>query len=105
MYERALQRCVNRMQRFAAYAAVLLFMLVPSRAHAQRASFEELQTFSAVLNHIRINYVDTVSYTPLVRAAIAGALSALDPHSRYVRLEASNILSDVAKGEMASVGL
>jgi carboxyl-terminal processing protease len=77
----------------------------PGTLHAQRASFEELQTFSAVMNHIRINYVDSVSYTPLVRAAIAGALSALDPHSRYVRLEASNIVQQVDHGVVASVGL
>jgi carboxyl-terminal processing protease len=88
-----------------ATSALLALCLAPGRVSAQRASFEELQTFSAVLNHIRINYVDSVSYTPLVRAAIAGALSALDPHSRYVRLEASNILKDVARGATSSVGL
>lgn len=77
----------------------------PSVLHAQRASFEELQTFSAVLNYVRMNYVDSVTYTPLVRAAIAGALSSLDPHSRYVRLEAGRIVEEVARGTTASVGL
>ena len=36
----------------------------------QRSAYEELQTFSAVLNHIRLNYVDTVTYSILVHAAI-----------------------------------
>ena len=88
--------------------SLLLFtalLVVPGSVHAQRASFEELQTFSAVLNYVRLNYVDSVTYTPLVRAAIAGALSSLDPHSRYVRLEAGSIVADVARGTLASVGL
>ena len=96
---------MRAMRIVLAACAIAIGATAPARAQAQRASFEELQTFSAVLNHIRINYVDPVSYTPMVRAAIAGALSALDPHSRYVRLEASEILAQVAQGVTASVGL
>lgn len=50
----------------------------------QGASYEQLQTFSSLLNQIRLNYVDSVTYSLLVRAAIDGVLSSLDPHSRFV---------------------
>ncbi|HEX9485558.1 MAG TPA: hypothetical protein VF976_00705 [Gemmatimonadales bacterium] len=52
-------------------------------APRQPSAYEELQTFSAVLNHIRVNYMDSVTYTQLVRGAIDGVLQALDPHSRF----------------------
>ena len=74
------------------------------RAQA-RSNYEELQTFSAVLNHIRINYVDTVQYAQLVRAAIDGVLRSLDPHSRFVPREDVERGAALARGELGSVGL
>jgi carboxyl-terminal processing protease len=71
----------------------------------QRSSYEELQTFSAVLNHIRLNYVDTVTYTGLVHAAIDGVLSSLDPHSRYESLADFERENALERGELATTGL
>src|SRR2546425_9036257 len=66
-------------------AVGLLFVAVGMSAQQpaprQPSAYEELQTFSAVLNHIRVNYMDPLTYTQLVRAAIDGGLQALDPHS------------------------
>src|SRR5260370_13895183 len=53
-------------------------------AQTQRAAYEELQTFSGVLNHIRLNYPDSVGYSELVAAAIRGVFRAPGPHSDYV---------------------
>ena len=89
--------------RTALACALLLCAAVP--AHAQRASYEEIQTFSAVMNLIRLNHVDSVSYTPLVRAAIEGALAAVDPHSRYVRRDAEARLIAARSGELAVSGM
>ncbi|MGE5800977.1 MAG: hypothetical protein ACM358_01860, partial [Gemmatimonadota bacterium] len=53
--------------------ATLVFVLVrpgPLVAQTQRSAYEELQTFSGVLNHIRLNYPDSLSYSELVAAAI-----------------------------------
>ena len=83
----------------------LTLTLMPARVHAQRASYEELQTFSAVMNLIRLNHVDSVSYTPLVRAAIEGALAAVDPHSRYVRRDIEAQLIAARSGESGSAGI
>jgi carboxyl-terminal processing protease len=74
-------------------------------AQTQRSAYEELQTFSGVLNHIRLNYPDSLSYSELVAAAIRGVLRALDPHSYYVsRLEFQR-QNALERGELATVGV
>jgi carboxyl-terminal processing protease len=89
-----------------ALAAAALAASVPAPAVAQtRAAYEELQTFSGVLNHIRLNYPDSVGYTELVAAAIRGVLRALDPHSHYEsRLEWQK-QNALERGELFTVGV
>lgn len=70
-----------------------------------RSNYEELQTFSGVLNHIRINYVDSVGYAALVRAAIDGVLRSLDPHSRFVPREDVEREVALERGELGTIGL
>lgn len=77
----------------------------PCAAQAQRAAYEELQMFSGVLNHIRINYADTVSYGELVAAAIRGVLRALDPHSHFMSRAEWQKRSALERGELATIGL
>jgi carboxyl-terminal processing protease len=85
---------------------LLLCTVIGSRLPAQqRSAYEELQAFSGVLNHVRINYVDSVSYAQLVHAAIDGMLRALDPHSAfYSRLDYER-LNAIERGELAVTGL
>jgi carboxyl-terminal processing protease len=70
-----------------------------------RSNYEELQTFSAVLNQVRINYVDSVSYGPLVRAAIDGLLRALDPHNRFEPKEDVERAAALARGDLGTAGM
>lgn len=77
----------------------------PLAAQTTRAAYEELQTFSGVLNHIRINYPDSVSYSALVAAAIRGVLRALDPHSFYVSRAESQKSTALERGEVVGVGI
>src|SRR5260370_5946976 len=95
------------MRSNARLASVLLVALGATTplAAQQRSSYEELQTFSAVLNHIRLNYVDTVTYTLLVHAAIDGVLGSLDPHSRYESVVAFGRESALERGELATTGI
>ncbi|HEY3221280.1 MAG TPA: PDZ domain-containing protein [Gemmatimonadales bacterium] len=89
------------------YGTVLLLSATSRAAVAQtqRSAYEELQTFSGVLNHIRINYPDSVSYSELVAAAIRGVLRSLDPHSSYQsRLEWQRSTA-LERGELVSVGI
>jgi carboxyl-terminal processing protease len=71
----------------------------------QPSAYEELQTFSAVLNHIRVNYVDSVTYTQLVRAAIDGVLRSLDPHSRFESHSDHDKAGKLERGDLAITGL
>jgi carboxyl-terminal processing protease len=58
-----------------------------------------------VLNFVRLNYVDSVGYGELVRAAIEGTLRSLDPHSRFVSAAEWARKSALERGELAIPGL
>jgi len=70
---------MNRLLVVLALAAA-----APSAASAQSSLYEQLQTFSNLLNQIRLNYADSVPTERLVRGAIEGMLASLDPHSYYL---------------------
>jgi carboxyl-terminal processing protease len=95
-----------RARRLAAGAAALV-LLAAGRPAAVRAqsTYEQLQTFSGVLSHVRVNYVDSVDTGELVRASIEGMLRSLDPHSRYVSLKDFELTQRWDRGELAGVGL
>jgi carboxyl-terminal processing protease len=88
-------------------ALLSLAMIAPvgGLAGQARSNYEELQTFTAVLNHIRVNYVDSVSYARLVRAAVDGVLRSLDPHSRFEPREEIERAAAIAKGDLGTVGI
>ena len=73
------------MSRLRPVACTLALLLGAAAPAAAQGAYEQLQTFSSLLNQIRINYVDSVGYAQLVHAAIDGVLGSLDPHSRFVR--------------------
>jgi len=91
--------------RLVASLLLAVALLAGPAAAQQRSAYEELQTFSGVLNHIRLNYPDSVSYSDLVAAAIRGVLHSLDPHSRFesrLEFERQNALE---RGELFTVGV
>ena len=69
------------------------------------SAYEQLQTFSGVLNHVRVNYVDSVEFGGLVRSAIRGMLRSLDPHSYYVSRQDFELRAAYDRGLLAGVGL
>ena len=90
--------------RTAAVLAGTGVFTIPSVGRAQ-AAYEQLQAFSAVLSHARLNYVDSVDFNRLVRGAISGMLSSLDPHSHYVTRQEFELRSQWERGELAGPGL
>ena len=92
-------------RRLLLAGAVAAWTAQPREAAAQSPSYEYLQAFSSVLNFVRINYVDSVGYGELVRAAIEGTLRSLDPHSRFVSAEEWSRRSALERGELAIPGL
>lgn len=96
----------NRVRRIAALPVVacVLTTAAPAAQAQARSNYDELQTFADVLNLIRINYVDSVSYDVMVRAAVDGLLRALDPHSRFVSREAVVREAAIASGDLVPIG-
>ncbi|WP_376741965.1 S41 family peptidase [Sphingomicrobium aestuariivivum] len=47
-------------------------------------TYRELENFLSVFERVRANYVEEVSDADLIRGAIEGMLSSLDPHSSYL---------------------
>lgn len=86
-----------------AMVAVLL-AAQPAPARAQ-ASYEQLQALSGVLNYIRLNYVDTVTYQAMVHSAIDGILTSLDPHSYFISRADWERKSALERGELATTGI
>lgn len=85
---------------------VLTALLVATPAAAQSTnSYEQMQAFSAVLNYVRLNYADSVGYPQMVRAAINGVLSSLDPHSYFLVLEDYRRRSALERGELVRTGV
>lgn len=92
------------MKRAAAVIAALVSLAAARPVHAQD-SYQELQRFSDVLNHIRANYVDSTTYRQLLHAAIDGMLRSLDPHSWYMSAEDNARFNALERGELAVTGV
>ena len=86
---RTLARVMCALVALAGATAGALAQTVPS-AIRKSTPYEDLQMFGQVLNQIRVNHPDSVDTHELLMAAIAGMVSAADPHSYVipaVRLE------------------
>ncbi|MFO0707625.1 MAG: S41 family peptidase [Nitrospira sp.] len=68
-------------------------------------TYEELKTFSEVLNQVQRHYVDETKTKDLVQGAIRGMLSTLDPHSAYMTPEMYKEMQVETKGEFGGVGI
>ena len=94
-----------RQPRSAALLLVIALALAPAAPLRAQSSYEELGAFSDVLNYIRSSYTDSVGYPELVRAAIGGVLSSLDPHSYFLARADFARRNSIERGELGIVGL
>lgn len=85
--------------------AVAALGLWPGSGLTAQGSYEQLQAFSGVLNQIRQNYVDSVTSSQLVLAAIDGMLSSLDPHSYFLSREQGARQLAYQAGQLAGLGI
>lgn len=67
-------------------------------------TLDELRTFTDVFNQVRRNYVEPVDDRTLLRAAIEGMLSSLDPHSAYLPDEDYDDLENSSRGHYVGLG-
>jgi len=84
-------------------------VLVPGYAAVEAAaesdSYQDLKTLVDVLERVRVTYVDKVDEKTLIRGAINGMLTSLDPHSAYLDGRDFANLKQTTDGEYAGLGL
>ncbi|PRY64710.1 carboxyl-terminal processing protease [Vreelandella songnenensis] len=66
---------------------------------------EEIQTFAEVFERIKRGYVEEVDDRTLLRNAMRGMLSELDPHSAYLDEEEYQSLRESTQGEFGGIGI
>jgi carboxyl-terminal processing protease len=70
-----------------------------------RVDLEDVRNFSRVYEVIRQAYVEPVDNRTLMRAAISGMLSGLDPHSAYLDKQGLQQLSEDTTGQYSGLGI
>src|ERR1051325_11209802 len=80
-------------------------MTASSFAAADTTNYQELEKFMSVYERVKANYVDKVDDHTLIKGAIDGMLSALDPHSSYVEAADVDQLKTTTDGNYGGLGL
>ena len=94
--------CALMLQRNGAYAER---RDVAATQAGMNLPVQDLRLFSEVLGIIRQNYVEPVSDSDLIKNAIRGMLSGLDPHSAYLDKEDFQELKEGTSGEFGGLGI
>ncbi|ALM54434.1 peptidase S41 [Halomonas huangheensis] len=87
-----------------------LVMALPGQAMAQSTADDnlpvaEIQAFSEVFERIKRGYVEDVDDATLLKNAMRGMLSELDPHSAYLDRDAYENLRETTEGEFGGIGI
>ncbi|MBC7986999.1 MAG: S41 family peptidase [Sphingomonadaceae bacterium] len=94
---------------YSALGAVSALALIPAASAAIAAvdvnTYRELDQFMDVFERVRAEYVDEVSDEDLMRGAIDGMLSSLDPHSSFLDASDFDNLRTQTEGEYGGLGL
>ena len=79
----------------------------PNTAAAQQSAMDEraLHLFSEVFERVRGQYVEKVTDEQLVKAAIKGMLTSLDPHSSFLDTEDFAEMQVQTRGEFGGLGI
>ena len=96
------------MRRVLAAAFVGLIAVTHSAfvtAQEDRETYEQLELFGDILENIRGGYVEDVSATELIDAAIEGMIASLDPHSKYHNPKSYKEVQVQARGEFGGLGI
>jgi len=73
--------------------------------HPEGEIYENLKIFTEALSLVQKNYVEEVDPKELVRGAIKGMLSSLDPHSSFMTPETYKEMQIDTKGEFGGIGI
>jgi len=98
-------------KRFAVGIAGMMFFSLSVTAPVEAAdsvsneTYQQLNLFGDVFERVRADYVEEVSDTELIEAAINGMLSSLDPHSRYLNPKNFKEIQIQTRGEFGGLGI
>lgn len=87
------------------FALALHFSAEADRPQASTLPVEELRTLSEVFGRIKSDYVEPVDDRKLIKEAITGMVSGLDPHSAYLDQDAYRELQQSTQGEFGGLGI
>ncbi|MEO7067637.1 MAG: S41 family peptidase [Rhodanobacter sp.] len=76
-----------------------------SSASNDQVSLDDIRNFSRVYEMVRQAYVEKVDNKTLMKDAISGMLTGLDPHSEYLDKEGLAQLSEDTTGEYSGLGI
>lgn len=77
----------------------------PQNQIEQDEFYRQLELFGLVLDRIREEYIETPDETELIRAAIQGMLTSLDPHSAYLSPESFADVREDTSGTFGGLGI
>lgn len=87
---------------------LLLLILLPTLAFGQRSGgmemFRKFETFADVYRQLEMYYVDTLSADTVIRWAIDGMLSRVDPYTSYYPSSDDDELTQMTTGKYAGIG-
>ena len=91
----------------AAGIAGLMMISLPAMtlADEDQETYEQLDLFGDILERIRDEYVEEVSTSDLIDAAIEGMIGSLDPHSKYHNPKSYKEVQVQARGEFGGLGI
>ncbi len=86
-------------------AAIVLFAAPGMAGAAGSETYRQLNLFGDVFERVRADYVEEVSDSKLIEAAINGMLSSLDPHSSYLNPQRFEDMQVQTKGQFGGLGI
>ena len=97
--------CIRFLAGVAGMAGFALFILPLTVQAASDDTYRQLNLFGDVFERVRADYVEKVSDSELIEAAINGMLSSLDPHSRYLNAKNFEDMQTQTRGEFGGLGI
>ena len=79
--------------------------LIAKETVKAKSTYEQLDLFGDIFERIRSAYVEEVNAEKLIRSAINGMLTSLDPHSSYMPPEDYDNMQVQTRGEFGGLGI
>ncbi|GIK99408.1 MAG: peptidase S41 [Alphaproteobacteria bacterium] len=86
-------------------AAVVLLSPLAATAQSTSETYRQLNLFGDVFERVRADYVEEVTDEELIKNAINGMLTALDPHSSYLDPDNYQEMQVQTRGEFGGLGI